>query len=47
MFWKKSAKKEDIPSQKIIENDAGVIDLPFLILTLILLAEIVKSCISL
>lgn len=38
MFWKKSAKKEEAPSQKIIENDAGVIDLPFLILTLILLA---------
>ncbi len=38
MFRKKSAKKEEAPSQKIIENDAGVIDLPFLILTLILLA---------
>lgn len=38
MFWKKSEKKDEAPAQKVIENDAGVIDLPFLILTLILLA---------
>ena len=38
MFWKKPAKKEEKPSERIIENDAGVIDLPYLILTLILVA---------
>ena len=38
MFRKKPAKKDEKPSERIIENDAGVIDLPYLILTLILLA---------
>lgn len=38
MFRKKPAKKDEKPSQRIIENDAGVIDLPYLILTLILMA---------
>ena len=38
MLWKKPAKKEEVSSERIIENDAGVIDLPYLILTLILMA---------
>lgn len=36
MLWKKPAKKEE--NSRVIENDAGVIDLPYLILTLILMA---------
>lgn len=37
MFWKKSAKKEAPSSEAVIENDIGVIDLPYLVLTLILM----------
>ncbi len=38
MFGKKPAKSEALPKERIIENDAGVIDLPYLVLTLILMA---------
>ncbi len=38
MFWKKPAKTEEPSTERIIENDAGVIDLPYLVLTLILMA---------
>ncbi len=38
MLWKKPATKEKAASENVIENDAGVIDLPYLVLTLILMA---------
>ncbi len=37
MLGKKPAKNETLPNERIIENDAGVIDLPYLVLTLILM----------